>query len=347
MAKKIRILSIDGGGIKGILPGTILQYIESEINKKEGANKRLSDYFDLIAGTSTGGILTSIYLTPGKDGRPKYTAKEAVDLYIEKGHEIFDIGFWHKMRSVGGVTDEKFPVAHIEKNLKKYLGDTKLSELLKPCLITSYEITKRAAVFFNSVNGKKGELDDFYVRDICRATSAAPTYFEAASIKSIYGAPYSLVDGGVFANNPALCAYAEARKMPFSKILNDPGKPDLPSAKDMIIVSIGTGATGKSYLYKDAKKWGAIGWLLPIIDILMSGNSETVSYQLKQMFKTLDNEVDKKDYFRLEPAIGEAKTAMDNSSAENIRKLVEAGKRYVTEHEDELNHIINRLIETQ
>jgi len=286
--KKIRILSIDGGGIKGILPGIILEYIESRINKMEGPDKRLSDYFDLIAGTSTGGILTCIYLTPGKDGRPKFTATEAVDLYIEKGHEIFDIGFWHKFHSLAGLADEKFPVANFEKKLRDYFGNTRLSELLKPCLVTSYEITKRAAFFFNSVNGKKGDLDDFFVRDICRATSAAPTYFETCQIKSGYGAPYSMIDGGVFANNPALCAYAEARKMEFSKILNNPGKPDKPTVKDMIIVSIGTGSTGKPYLYKDAKKWGAIGWLLPIIDILMSGNSETVSYQVKQMFLTLD-----------------------------------------------------------
>ncbi|HOH85058.1 MAG TPA: patatin-like phospholipase family protein, partial [Bacteroidales bacterium] len=168
MAKKIRILSIDGGGIKGILPGIILEYIENQLRKQEGDDRRLSDYFDLIAGTSTGGILTSIYLTPGEHSRPKYTASEAVDLYIKKGHEIFDIDFWHRIQSLGGLTEEKFPVANLEKNLKTYLGNTKLSELSKPCLITAYEITKRAAFFFNSVNGKKSDLDDFYVRDICR-----------------------------------------------------------------------------------------------------------------------------------------------------------------------------------
>ncbi|HPB25733.1 MAG TPA: patatin-like phospholipase family protein [Bacteroidales bacterium] len=344
MAKKIRILSIDGGGIKGILPGIILEYIENQLRKQEGDDRRLSDYFDLIAGTSTGGILTSIYLTPGEHSRPKYTASEAVDLYIKKGHEIFDIDFWHRIQSLGGLTEEKFPVANLEKNLKTYLGNTKLSELLKPCLITAYEITKRAAFFFNSVNGKKSDLDDFYVRDICRTTSAAPTYFETASIKSVYGAPYAMIDGGVFANNPALCAYAEARKMKFSEILNDAKKPDLPMAKDMIIVSIGTGAKGKPYLYKDARKWGAVGWLLPIIDILMSGNAETVSYQLKQIFKTLQKEEDRNDYYRLEPGIGEAKSAMDCADEYNIKKLVESGKRFVTEHEEELNGIVARLI---
>jgi uncharacterized protein len=346
MTKKIRILSIDGGGIKGILPGTILEYIESKICEKAGADKRLSDYFDMIAGTSTGGILSCIYLAPGDNGRPKFTAKQAVNLYIEKGHEIFDLDIWQRLSSGFGTIDEKYSAENLEQNLKEYFGDLKLSQLLKPCLITSYEITKRAAFFFTSMDAKKNEVDNFLVRDICRATSAAPTYFETAKIKSLYEAPFYLIDGGVFANNPALCAYAEARKTDFGKILQHTNKPDKPTVKDMIIVSIGTGATGKPYSYKDAKDWGAIGWLMPIIDILMSGNSETVSYQLKQMFDTLSDK-DKKDYFRIEPSIEGAKSAMDNATPENIQELVAAGRRYVTDHDEELNHIVDRLIENE
>ncbi|HNW89199.1 MAG TPA: patatin-like phospholipase family protein [Bacteroidales bacterium] len=346
MSKKIRILSIDGGGIKGILPGTILEYIESKICEKAGADKRLSDYFDLIAGTSTGGILSCIYLAPGENGRPKFTARQAVDLYVDKGHEIFDLGVWQKLQSGFGILNEKYPSENLEKNLKEYFGDLKLSQLLKPCLITSYEITKRAAFFFTSMDAKKSEVDNFYVRDICRATSAAPTYFETAKINSLFGAPFYLVDGGVFANNPALCAYAEAHKTEFGKILQDSGKPDKPTAKEMMIVSIGTGATGKSYSYKEAIDWGAIGWLMPIIDILMSGNSETVSYQLKQMFDTL-SERDKKDYFRLEPSIEGAKSAMDNATTGNIQELVAAGRRFVTDHDEILNRIVERLIENE
>jgi len=91
--------------------------------------------------------LTGIYLTPDEHGRPKFTASEAVNLYINKGHEIFDIDFWHRIQSLGGLTEGKFPVANLEKNLKNYFGNTKLSDLLKHCLITVYEITKRADFF--------------------------------------------------------------------------------------------------------------------------------------------------------------------------------------------------------
>jgi patatin-like phospholipase/acyl hydrolase len=86
MGKKIKILSIDGGGIRGIIPGTILNYLETALQKESGKpNSRLADYFDLIAGTSTGGILTCTYLTADDQGNSKYSAEFAVDLYMKNG----------------------------------------------------------------------------------------------------------------------------------------------------------------------------------------------------------------------------------------------------------------------
>ncbi|MCH7534212.1 MAG: patatin-like phospholipase family protein, partial [Bacteroidetes bacterium] len=89
MARYTRILSIDGGGIRGILPGQILVALEEKLKAKTGnANTRISDYFDLIAGTSTGGILTCALLCPDKSGkRPRFTAAQVVDLYLDKGDD--------------------------------------------------------------------------------------------------------------------------------------------------------------------------------------------------------------------------------------------------------------------
>ena len=343
MNKKVTILSIDGGGIRGILPGVVLAYIEKRLLELEGGQARLSDYFDLMAGTSTGGILSLIYLAPDGSGRPKFTAQQAVDLYLDHGHEIFSVSFWEKVRSAGGLTDEKYPSEHLEKALYDYFGDLKLSQLLKPSIITSYDIFNRRSVFFNKVDATGNDINDFYVRDIARATSAAPTYFETAKIQSVYGTPYYLIDGGMFANNPAMCAYAEARTLNFGTALKHPDKPDQPNAKEMVMVSIGTGSTGKAYDYEKAKNWGAIEWLLPVIDILMSGNSETVDYQLRQLFNTVipPNEP---DYYRLEPKREPADSAMDNASAENMSALHEAGMRFVSDNQDKLDHIVNLLI---
>jgi uncharacterized protein len=343
MAKKVTILSIDGGGIRGILPGVILAYVEKRLREKDGDQARLSDYFDLIAGTSTGGILSCIYLTPDENNRPKFTAQEAVNLYLERGQEIFDVSFWQKVRSGMSLSDEKYSATHLEESLKNYLGDTKLSQLLKPCIITSYEIFRRKSVFFNKVDAVNNELNDFYVRDIARATSAAPTYFETARIKSIYGTPYYLIDGGVFANNPAMCAYAEARTLDFASVLKHEGKVDKPNAKEMVIISIGTGSEATPYDYNQAKDWGAVGWILPLIDILMSGNSETIDYQLQRMFGTI-KPPDQPDYYRLEPKREPAESAMDNATPKNMGALREAGMRFVSENGLLLEKLVDLLI---
>lgn len=347
-SKKVRILSIDGGGIRGIMPGVVLTYIEEQLMAKEGGHVRLSDYFDLLVGTSTGGILACTYLIPERDNkgkatlRPRFTARQAVDLYMERGDDIFDINFWQKIKSKGGLADEKYDASELEEALNDYYGDTLLSELLRPCLITSYDIRNRRAHFFSQIDARATNTHDFPVKEVARATSAAPTYFEVARVKSVFGTPYPLIDGGVFANNPAMCAYAEARGINFSTVLNDPEKPDRPYAKDMIIVSVGTGSTFKPYEYSKAKDWGVIQWLQPLIDIMMSGNAETVTYQLHKIWDTTDNP----DHFiRLAPDLYEANPEMDDASVNNLNALNEAGKKFVTENLDKLNKVVKLLIE--
>lgn len=342
--KKVTILSIDGGGIRGILPGVILAYLEEQLQEKtNNPEARLSDYFDLLAGTSTGGILTCMYVTPNESGRPKFTAQEAVDLYFKNGEKIFSIPFGRRIVNWFGLFEAKYPVKNIEKILSGYLKDTKLSEALKPCLITSYEIFQRKTIFFNKIDTQKNDTRDFRLRDIARSTSAAPTYFKPAEIHSTYGNPLYLIDGGMFANNPSMCAYAEARTIRFSDIPECSGKADYPTATEMVLVSIGTGSQGDSYSYCKAKRWGVVRWLVPLIDILMSGNSETVHYELCQMFGAVDP-ANLANYFRLEPTVGTASSAMDLATPENMQALEEAGKTFVSNNVNQLNKIVDLLI---
>jgi len=342
--KKVVILSIDGGGIRGILPGVIIAYLEAQLRiKTNDPESHICDYFDLLAGTSTGGILTCMYLTPDEKGRPKFSAQDAVDLYLKNGSNIFSIPFGRRMLNWFGLFEARYPVVNFERILKTYLGDVKLSQALKPCMITAYEIFQRKTVFFNQVDTRKGITKDYLMRDIARSTSAAPTYFRPAKILSSFGAPLYLVDGGMFANNPSMCAYAEARTLQFSKISGRTDKPDYPNATEMLMISIGTGSQGVAYTYSKAKNWGVIGWLKPLIDILMSGNSETVHYELHQLFGAVDPE-NSRYYFRLEPTVGTAGTAMDLATAENMNALEEAAKTFVTDNENQLDKIVDLLI---
>src|SRR5512133_1894263 len=193
LTHKFRILSIDGGGIRGIIPGQILVALEEKLRKTTGKPEAcISDYFDLIAGTSTGGILACALLCPGseKPKKPRFTAQEVVDLYMERGDEIFSVPVFHKLRTAFGVLDEKYPSNGIDEALNDYFGNTKLSMMRKPCLIPAYDITRRKGHFFTSHDAKKNPAKDFLIRDVARATSAAPTYFEAANVQSLTAVHY-------------------------------------------------------------------------------------------------------------------------------------------------------------
>ncbi len=330
----MRILSIDGGGIRGILPGQILVALEKKLQEKsENIETRIADYFDLIAGTSTGGILTCLYLCPGEKEpkRPRFSASKAVALYLERGDDIFDVSLRKRVSSGGGLWDEKYSEDELEESLKEYFGDLKLSQLLKPCLLTAYDIRRRKTHFFKQHKATDPERD-FLVKDVARATSAAPTYFEVPRVTSLSSPPkrYPLIDGGVFANNPALCAYAEARTFQ-----------EKPTARDMFLLSLGTGKIKKSYPYREAKDWGKIGWLGPVLDIMMSGVAETVDYQLQQIFDSV-GEPDR--YVRIEPKLGNAKPEMDDADIENLQNLKEAGEQCVQENNEKLDRAANHLM---
>jgi len=312
MARLKRILTIDGGGIRGIIPAQVLVALEQKLKQHSGNdNARIADYFDLIAGTSTGGILTCIFLCPeqGAD-RPRFSAQQAVDLYIQNGDRIFDIPLWHRMRTGGGLLDEKHPSDGLQAVLSEYLGDLCLSDLLRPCLITAYDIRNRRAMFFTQHDARQAASHDFALSDVCRATSAAPTYFEAAKIASKMEVDFPLIDGGVFANNPTMCAYAEARKL-FGV-----------GAAEMAILSLGTGVDRKSYPYEDAKDWGLAGWIKPVIDIMMSGIGETVDYQVRQIFDSVERP---QQYLRINVELvrlpADASTDLDDASPANLRHL--------------------------
>ena len=343
--KKIRILSLDGGGIRGVLPATLLHYIEEELRRREGNNVRLSDYIDLFAGTSTGGILSILYNIPDDNNRPRITAESALDLYRNEGYRIFDLDLFKRLTSFAGLIDEKYNADSLVQLLEAYCGNLTLRDLLKPCMITAYDFRNRNAKFFTSADAHD-KINNFYLRDVARATSAAPTYFEPVRIHSELGTPYSLVDGGVFANNPSLCAYSEARKMDFAQVLCDDDKPNRPTAKDMLLISISTGTENKKYQYRQMRNRGLVNWVRPIIDILMSGNAETVNYQLKQIWDTLEGDA-RGDYYRLDPSLHNASDEMDDASFGNTQHLHEAGLVFIDKNQELISEIVDKLIAYQ
>lgn len=342
MKKKIRILSLDGGGIRGIITCVILKYIEEQLQKIDRPDARLGDYFDLVAGSSTGGLLASVLLFPDSGKKAKFSVQEALDLYSKNGDTIFNVSFWEQATNLFGLFNEKISCRNLEKQLDRTFGTLELKDFIKPCLITAYDIGARKAKFFTS-HEAHSPLENFYVKDICRATSAAPTYFEPAKIKSLYGQEFTFIDGGVYANNPALCAYAEARKIPFSTVLGDLEKVDYPGIGDMIIVSVGTGEVLKPYSYEKFENAGKLKWISPLIDMLLSANAETVDYHLSMMYQTLSKR-NSRNYYRLLPDLHKASPDMDNTSPKNIYELIQAGLAFVDKNRSLLNEIAKKLV---
>lgn len=330
-----RILSIDGGGIRGIIPGMVIVALEDRL-KELSANPKthISEYFDFFSGTSTGGILTSILLFPSDQDptKPKYSAREALDIYLEHGESIFSASKWRKFLSKFGLVSEIYNEEVIEKVLSDYFGDTKLSELIKPCIITAYNIELRKNHLFRQQKAiSHGDSRDFFLRDVCRATSAAPTFFSVAEIFSLANTRYVLVDGGLFAHNPAISALIEVLKNFNTFNIND-----------VHILSLGTGITKNAYNYEDFKKKWAISIGPALVDIMTSSSSESNDYFIRQLFRSVNRAG---NYIRIEPSnLSSIDPAMDAANKSNIQKIVTLADKVISENEMVLDKLAKELI---
>jgi uncharacterized protein len=308
MAPAFKVLAVDGGGIWGVIPALLLAAIE------EQTKRPISDLFDLVSGTSTGGIIALGLTKPGPDGKPEKSANDVVQLYVADGTTIFPTSFLQGLH-VGAVRGAKYDARGLESTLLQHFGDARLKDALKPVLIPSYDIEKQIPIFFKSEKAKVDPTYDFAMRDVVRATSAAPTYFPPEKIAT--GDPlnyYALVDGGIVAGNPALCAYAEAMKM---------GK----AADDMLVVSLGTGEFRRPIKYADAVNWGQLEWAQPIIGIVLQGSNATVDYQLQQL---LQYDGPQQSYFRFQVEFGQD-TSIDDASPANLKYLMDLARAYISQ----------------
>jgi len=181
----VRILAIDGGGIRGMIPAIVL----AEIERRTG--RRTAELFDLIAGTSTGGILACGLTRPGADGTPAFTAADLIGLYESEGPEIFERRLLKRITSVGGLTDERYDDSGLNAALRRYLDGAVLSRTVTDIFITAYDIERRAAFFFRSSRAREDPTYDFTLFGAARATAAAPTDFAPVS-----RAVYTLIYGG-------------------------------------------------------------------------------------------------------------------------------------------------------
>ncbi len=319
----VRVLAIDGGGIRGIIPALVLAKLE------EHTGKRTHELFDLIAGTSTGGILALGLTKPDPTGRgSEHRAIDLFDLYASEGPRIFRRSPWHTTVSLFGLVEEKYPADGIDGVLESYFGDTMLADALRDVFVTSYDLESRQPFFFRS--SKAGQRDDhnFPMRLAARATSAAPTYFEPLRLEGKDSARriYSLIDGGIYANNPSMCAYVEARGLH-------------PDADDFIVLSLGTGEATRPITHEEAASWGLAQWARPILGLAFDGASDTTDYQLQKVLDTFGNS----HHLRLQVELTDAKDDMDDASNTNVQALKRVAHKLIDEYSNELEAIGQQL----
>jgi len=293
----MKVLSIDGGGIRGLIPALVLAEIEQR------TSRRIAELVDMIAGTSTGGILACALGKP--DPLP---AAEIASLYVEEGPKIFDRSLLKQITSLGGYLDERYSSGGLEKALERYLGDTPMSAATLPLVLTTYDTEARAIHLLRS----EGEHSGASMVDAAHATSAAPTYFEPVRLDGA-----TLIDGGVFAVNPALVAYAELR-----------GKLDL-------LLSLGTGEHTRPLPYEEVKDWGQLEWARPVIDVVFDGGQDEVDMQLRALLPD--------GYVRLQTQLEKASDDLDDASADNLERLVEEAETLIARETALIDDVCARL----
>jgi len=323
------ILSIDGGGIKGLIPAVFL----AELEKRSG--KRVKDMFDLVVGTSTGGILTCG--VGYSDVYPdKYNMSDVVKMYVEDGPKIFygckgrynnegKEGLWHDTsRFIRTIRDTfsgyRYGLEPMIEVFKKHFGNIKLKHVKMPIVSTAYDMNSKNLFLMKSYTESANWMA---LWEAAAATSSAPTFFPPYCVGD-----KALIDGGVYANNPSMVGYIEAKKY-FPK-------------DDFYIVSLGTGEQVKHYECEDATEWSDYEWLSPILDILIDGPNKSYEYQLN-VLKKVDNRF--RGYLRYNVNTdGVVSTGMDNATPMNLINLQVAGRRMIDTSESSIGNI-DSLIE--
>ncbi|XP_015572396.1 patatin-like protein 2 [Ricinus communis] len=353
-SKKVTILSIDGGGIRGIIPAVILHELEKHLQKLDGPNARIADYFDIIAGTSTGSILTAMVTAPEKKRlnsnepnerpRPRFDASSYVPFYEDKGKVIFGSPIFHvhdypkKVKEAVWYVLSRFtsPINWFEAGMailtrhgpsalrsaiKKELGDVKLRETVTKVVIPTFRIKKTKPVIFTSdmtIDLKNKPYEDFDLADVVLASSAAPTFFPPHNIH-FKGKDEGFFDGGVSANNPTLAALCEATRT-YGNERN---------YGNYLVLSLGTGRAGT---IRPQAGQGLAEWFFKEIvgkfkfQFILNTVDDAVEFYLSRIFHSNGPNT---NYLRIQEydeVKGEAEQ-MDNASWSNTLTLKNIGMR--------------------
>lgn len=299
-----KVISIDGGGVRGIVPAYILMCIEDKLPGK------LGDYVDLVAGTSTGAIVAAGVSA----GVPM---REVLDIYFKEAPSIFAKTFKTRRKSIFGLRGGKHDVHNLISILERYYGSGSMDDHLDvDFLCAAWDMTDGRPKIFTKQ--RHGHLP---LGRVVAASASAPTYFNPTEIES-----REYLDGGIFAGNPSMLAFTEIKELSAAK------------AEDVLLISIGTGNRSKGT--KSVKKWWKWQWI-KLIDIMMASDGGVVDYELAQIYRATNVPG---NYYRIQGKLPETiDKDMGSAKEGNLENLLQFAKSLAVEFEDEINSIVLNL----
>lgn len=371
--KSNRILSLSGGGVKGIAELVVLTEIE------ERTGKSITELFPIITGTSVGGLIAGLLTIPKEPGsrEAKYSAKEALEIFKEAAPKIFPDEF---LSGVKQVFTHKYSQRPLEAILDEHLGDMRLSSATSRLMIpvTNLNTDEREVEVFDSHNlfGDSGHSDPS-LKDVLLATTAAPTYFKAVTNASVIEgtsipkeALYAYADGGLGANRPAyealkilkgnnsrkqqkeildktmVCSLDFADALNFHEAIptSDQSSGGLTNngvwkfltyVNPMVMV-----CDGLSKLFETPNNDGAIGWMSKgkLIDRLMHASEENANSAVRSDLPGSD------EFIEVQLPITKETSSLDNASSKNIAALEKVGRQYIKEHAEQIQKLCDNLL---
>lgn len=335
--KLIKILSIDGGGVRGIIPITLL----AELERFLPDNLPLCKAFDLISGTSIGGILSLLLIKPMPHvmNKPAYTALSISAMFVDMAKSIFKRSIFDLIKNMDGWIGNKYNGKNLTKELEYHFfenitGENSdhrfISNALCDFVIPTYDIESNKTIFLNKCLANSDPFYNLKFSELSRATSAAPTYFPPVDLTISPDYKRIFIDGGISANNPVLAAQSYARSIYGNDI-------------DFLIVSLGTGtifcSKNKKIIYEEMVSSGKLGWVDNILSLLMSASDD-----LPDDIITNNKTLLKDNYFRFQPSLEPDNFDIDNCSDKNMNKLKQIANKMIKDREYDLELIAQVLI---
>lgn len=302
--RPFRVLTLDGGGVRGLLQLQVLKYLEAL------TGRQTRELFDHIGGTSVGGILALALSCSGK------SAVDIEKFFLALAPRIFPSRSFTRVRQLFG---PKYRSDALKKGLADFFGGaTPQTHAATGLTVTAFDMTAFTPVVF-------GRSSPVSCMDLALATSAGPTYFPPHKLL-VNGQPHAFEDGGLWANNPTMQALVDV---------------GWGGTRPTVVLSLGTGVPAEGWSYDTVNSWGLLGQIAPTLAAFVDGSVEAVDHQVRETF---DHDGPGNAYVRLQALLPGDLAPMDQADPDHVARLILEGQELLKTNQLLLSQLAPRLV---